>query len=136
MGTLVLIVALGTFGQNLLGIAPVPPEESFSRSFSTPIPKNVRVAHYYGDAFGMDPSFAWELSPIDDALLKRMLKNARLKPATRTERPGGHTFHWPAWWNKERIERLPEVYYRDDGVLVRVWVDRRAKRLFVEYVNL
>lgn len=103
--------------------------------FNTPLPRKVRVVRYYGDTFGMDPSFAWELTPVDDALLKKLVKKAGLQRANSATRPDPDVYRWPAWWNKQQIGALQEVYFQERHNLVRIWVDRASKRLFIEWIN-
>lgn len=118
------------------GFRPVPARPSFEGHFGLPLPATVKVIHYYGEDMPMDPSFAWELGPFTDTFLTRLVKKADLKRSPKGARPSAHTYRWPAWWKKARIEALPEVYYKDEGGLRRVWVDRPRKRLYVEWVNL
>src|SRR4051812_10377994 len=76
------------------GFKPYTAAETFEMHFGTPLPKKVRVLHYYGEDLGMDPSFAWELTPVDDALLKKVAKNAGLRKATPTARPNPADYNW------------------------------------------
>jgi len=84
---------------------------------------------------GMDPSFAWVLSPIDDAYLKQMIKATGLKAPAAGQRPSSARYGFPRWWSHDRIEALPEVYFDDGQGLRRIWVDRENDRLYVEFVG-
>jgi hypothetical protein len=98
-------------------------------------PSNVRVVHFESDAMGMDPSFAWELAPIDDAYLKKVIGAAGLKAPAPGVRPASTNHSWPAWWNAKLIEALPECYFDDANGLRRIWVDRKGNRLFIEFAG-
>lgn len=103
--------------------------------YKAPLPARVKVVHYRADTMGMDPSFAWELAPIDEAYLKKLITGGGLKAPPAGERPSSANYRWPAWWNTQRVEALPECYFDDSGGLRRVWVDRKNNRLFVEFVG-
>lgn len=110
-------------------------EESFESHFNLKIPKGVRVINYYGETMGMDPSFAWEIGTADRKFLKSLAAKNGLKLATAKNRPNDAGYRWPAWWKKKQIENLPEIYFSDAHNLVRVYVNRKSHRTFIEYVN-
>lgn len=114
---------------------PLQPTEVFKSVFDVAIPSGVRVVHFCGDAIPMDPSFAWELAPIDENLLRAVIAKMGMKRATATERPPQTTYEWPSWWKKSSIEAIPEAYFNATGKLYTVWVDRAANRMYVEFIN-
>lgn len=116
--------------------APMPARPAFAAHFNVQLPASVRVYHYYGEAGPMDPSFAWELGPLDPKLIQRCAKHVGLLRTVKS-RPSEHTYTWGSWWNKTAIQKLPEVYFHEGAPgLIRIWVDRPHKRTWVEWVNL
>ncbi len=98
-------------------------------------PSRVKVIQFQADTLGMDPSFAWELAPIDEAYLKTLVKdNAMVAPPDGESIPSAG-YDWPDWWETERIEALPERYHNDASGLRRIWVDRENDRLYIEFVG-
>lgn len=115
---------------------PMPARPAFEAHFNVRLPASVRVYHYYGEAMGMDPSFAWELGPLDPKLIQRCAKHVGLQRSVKS-RPTEHTVNWGLWWNKAAIQKLPEVYFHEGAPgLIRIWVDRAHKRTWVEWVNI
>lgn len=115
---------------------PMPARPAFAAHFDVELPASVRVYRYYGEAGPMDPSFAWELGPLDPKLIERCAKRVGLQRAVKS-RPAEHTLTWGPWWNKAGIQKLPEVYFHEGAPgLIRIWVDRPHKRTWVEWVNL
>ena len=110
------------------------PDTALENSFGVDRPANVRVEHFDELLLNRDGGQIWVLSPVNDAFLQRLVTESRL---TRHE-PGhehmpGLTSDWPVWWNTDSIEALPELYYRaDESEHWRVWVDRRANRLYLQ----
>jgi hypothetical protein len=115
---------------------PMPARPAFEAHFNVQLPASVRVYHYYGEAGPMDPSFAWELGPLDPKVIQRCAKHVGLRRAVKS-RPSEHTYTWPSWWNNAAIQKLPEVYFHEGAPgLIRIWVDGPHKRTWVEWVNL
>lgn len=117
----------------------VPPGVSLNNHFKVQLPGDLKVLHYYCDAY-KDPQFLWVLAPIKDDFLKTLVANARLQPAPagmEISHPTSSGF--PNWWDAEKIEQAPELYFRDpspnDGSIYRVWVDRVNNRLYILFVN-
>jgi hypothetical protein len=104
--------------------------------FKTSLPKGVRVVHYRADTLGMDPSFAWELAPIDEAFLTSLVTGGGLTRATPDNPAARTTYSWPAWWADDRLHALPEIYHAEGSALKRVFVDRERNRLFIEFLGL
>jgi hypothetical protein len=129
---LVLCIALLTSGCG-------NPYAAMRNHFDTSIPAAVKVVHFYGEAY-KDPVFLWELAPVDDAFLKKLVANAKLKvPAPGQDVTQQIILDWSAWWDYRTIAKLPEVYYQDpevNGSFYRIWVDRKRNRLFILFVNL
>ncbi|MDG3007010.1 hypothetical protein [Paludisphaera mucosa] len=127
------LLALGVSG------CYTPPGESLERTYKTPLPKGVTVLHYYSDSY-KDPQFLWVLSPAEKPFLDALIANAGLKPAAKGVEFGRIAAPGPfSWWDQEAIEKLPELYYRDpdpnDGSYYRIWVDRKANRLYILFMN-
>lgn len=134
LGALLLATGLAAQPQRLVP-KTYTAAQTFEMHFNTPLPKKVRVVHYYGESWGMDPSFAWVLTPVDDSLLKKLVKKAGLRKAAPGAKPNPNVYGWPAWWNKRHVGGLNEVYFRENQGLVRIWVDRPAKQLLIEWIN-
>ncbi len=117
----------------------VPPGTSLRNHYKTSLPAGVTVLHYYSDAY-KDPQFLWVLQPVEQSFLQALFKNGQLKAPAAGDPPltrvGGVGV---PWWDAEKIEQLPEVYYRDpgpdDGSYYRIWVDRPSNRLYVLFMN-
>ncbi|MEW4568730.1 hypothetical protein AB1L88_12765 [Tautonia sp. JC769] len=103
--------------------------------FGAAPPATVRIVHYYGESRGMDPSFAWVLEPIDNAYLNRLIAARGLAAPPPGDRPMSARYAFPSWWDHDRIEALPEVYFDDSPGLSRIWVDRPNGRLYIEFVG-
>lgn len=114
-----------------------PPASTLEGLYGAAPPANVRVVHYYGEAFGMDPTFAWVLSPVDDAYLKTLIGARGLKAPAAGTRPPDARYNFPGWWDHDRIEALPEVYFNDagEGGLRRIWVDRKRGLMYIEFIG-
>lgn len=120
----------------LAGCGPVVADshDVFLGLFGVAIPPNVKVARYYGDPMPMDPSFAWQLEPLDNTFLKQVVQNQALTKAGANDRPVLF-YKWPKWWNDTYVQALPEVYYKEGPGLYRIWVDRAKERMFVEFIG-
>ena len=116
------------------GFGVADSHDVFQSLYGIPIPPNVKVAHYYGETLGMDPSFAWQLEPLDNPFLKQVVQSQALTRAGKDDRPGP-VYKWPRWWNDTYIQALPEVYYKEGSGLYRIWVDRAKERMFVEFIG-
>ncbi|WP_169978388.1 hypothetical protein [Tautonia rosea] len=103
--------------------------------FGEATPATVRIVHYHGETWGMDPSFAWVLQPIDNAYLKRLIAAKGLQTPPAGDRPASVRYAFPSWWDHDRIEALPEVYFDDSQGLRRIWVDRSNNQLFIEFIG-
>ncbi|WP_165232017.1 hypothetical protein [Aquisphaera insulae] len=111
------------------------PTEVLQGLYGAPPPPAVKIVHFYGDRFGMDPSFAWVLSPVDDTYLKTLIKTKGLKTPAPGEKPTMVRYGFPSWWDHDRIEALSELYFDDNEGLRRIWVDRDGGRLYVEFIG-
>ncbi len=139
-----VIIALALFAGGSAAAQQKMPEwkpptaaETFEMHFDCKVPTKVHIAHYYGESAGMDPSFAWDLSPIDSKFLALLISKAKLKPSTSSNRPALAEYRWPSWWNRKQIDALPEVYFSDaSSGLVRVHVSRRSQHVYIEFINL
>lgn len=122
----------------LPGCFYVPPGDSFQNDFKTPLPAGIKVLNYYSDAY-KDPCFLWVLTPVNDEWLQTVVKNAKLKPAPKDPKPASVGHGLAPWWDVETIEQIPELYSRDpdptDGSYYRIWVDRKANRYYVLFMN-
>lgn len=98
-------------------------------------PANVRVVHFQADTLGMDPSFAWELAPIDEGYLRKLVEGNGLIAPPEGESIPSSGYGWPAWWDAGRIEALPERHHNDASGLRRIYVDRENDRIYVEFVG-
>lgn len=112
------------------------PDVVIKNEFNATLPKTVRVVHYKADTLGMDPSFAWELAPIDEVFLKSLVTGGGLARATPDKPAAQTTYSWPGWWDDERLHALPEVYHAENSALKRVFVDRENNRLYVEFLGM
>jgi hypothetical protein len=110
-------------------------EEPLAGLYGEAPPAGVSTVRYYGESMGMDPSFAWVLEPIDNAYLKRLVASQGLKAPPAGVRPSSARYAFPSWWDHDRIEALPEVYFDDSQGLRRIWVDREDDRLYIEFVG-
>lgn len=114
------------------------PGEPMQRHYNTTLPADVNVVRFHGDAF-KDPQFYWELSPIREPFLQRLVNNAQLtRFDPETQAPPSSPLPPVSWWPGERLDGLDEVYFRDavgESSLYRVYVDREGDRLFVLFVN-
>ncbi len=99
-------------------------------------PNSVKVIHYRADVGFIDPSFVWELAPIDEGFLQAMIQSKGLQPpaAGTPVPPSGYTWHL-GWWNQKALDQLTEGYFSDQSGGLRVWVDRPNNRLFVEFAG-
>ncbi len=123
----VLVTCLGCNGSD-----DPPPGEVMKSLFGVDIPANVKVVHYKADILFLDPSFAWELAPIDTTFLKAILANGFQKTVAGETLPCV-SGNWPAWWKSKEIEALPESYSEDSSNGRHIWVDRPNNRLFLEF---
>lgn len=112
-----------------------PATETLEGLYGEAPPADVKILHYYGEGIGLDPTFAWVLSPIDDAYLKRLIQNKSLKAPPAGDRPPPARYAFPHWWDYDQIEALPEVYFNDGEGLRRIWVDRKRGRLYIEFIG-
>ena len=128
------VVFVGTVTGTFPSVWP-PPRTPLTDLFKTTPPASLSVVHYKSDAIGMDPSFWWECSPLDETYLKALIQNAGLKRATTETRATTLPPQWPTWWKAAGVEMLPELYFSDtgEGGLRRVWVDRKGNRLFIVF---
>ena len=136
IGLIALVAAMMTGTVN--SVWP-PATQPLSELYKTLVPAQVRIVHYKSEVIGMDPSFWWECSPIEDTYLQAVVKNAALKRST-PEQPGpSFSPQWPVWWKAAQPapETLPEFYYNDtgDGGLRGIWVDRANNRLFIVFMG-
>ena len=111
-----------------------PPGTIFQELFGVAVPKGVKVIRHHEDGPGMDPSFAWEFSPVDRAFVANVVKKAKLK---RAPAPVESSDRWPATWPHAKVDKLPEVYSLEfqDGGLRHFWVDPRGNRIFAEFLG-
>ncbi len=124
------------FALTPLACAP-PAGETIQGLYGVPLPGGVRVVHYYGEAAGMDPTFAWALTPVDDAYLKALIQANKLAPSSPANPPPPAEYRFPGWWDYPRLYKLPESYYNDTGTggLRRIWVDRKSERMYIEFIG-
>ena len=128
-------LATTTLAIALLGSASCAPtaDELLRDVFDVQRPAHVRVEHYQASVLHPDGWEVWVLAPVDDALLRQMVDNAGLARAANTTADGGLVSGWPAWWQPAHLESLRELYVRDeDSRHIRVWVDRRRDRLYLQ----
>ena len=99
-------------------------------------PASVQVVNYKADILFLDPSFAWELAPIDDPFLQAMIAARKLMAPVQGEPAPSSGMTWNLrWWDQQALDRLSEVYYNDDSNGLRVWVDRQKDRMFIEFAG-
>ena len=126
----VMVVILASCSQS--------PDRAFAEAFGARIPARVTVVRYADSGLGMDHANVWELAPVDDAFLAELAHIAKLRRrlASEPEVSGLTTEPWDPWWDARRIEALPEVYSRDgEREYWRVWVDRAAGRMYVQWFD-
>ena len=117
---------------------PVPPaREPLQGVFNNvPVPAGIKVVRYHATIGGMDPSFNWILEPVDQAYLNALIKANALATATPAKGPAEVSSPGQlGWWDETAIRKLPEAYYDDTGAggMRRIWVDRGANRMYVEF---
>lgn len=130
LATLVNLVALGGCTESA--------DEEIETRFGARRAAGVEVLNHAGSGPGMDHSDVWELAPVDDAFLTEVVRAAELRRRTDGEPllSGLSSTSWPAWWDAARIETLPEAYGRDDANRHwRVWVDRTAGRMYLQWFS-
>lgn len=119
--------------------ASPPPREPLQGVFNNvPVPPGIQVVRYHAVVGAMDPNFNWILEPVDQAYLNALIKANGLTTATPAKGPAEVSLPPPAgWWNDRAIRRLPECYFDDNGSggLRRIWVDRKANRIYVEFIG-
>ena len=110
------------------------PGSVFEGLFRVAVPKGVKVRRFYDDGPGMDPSFAWELAPLDRAFVDKVVKAAKLKRAPSAVESSSR---WLKPWPYATVNRVPEVYVREfqDGGLRHLWVDPKGNRIFAEFLG-
>ena len=135
-------VALAFTATLLVAGSPVAcadsPGRALQETFGTGLPARVGVVRHADSGLGMDHADIWELAPVDDAFLTDLTAAARLRRRLPDEPlvSGLASDAWPAWWDARRIEALPEAYSRDgDREYRRVWVDRGAGRIYVQWFD-
>jgi hypothetical protein len=111
-----------------------PPATVFQELFGVAVPKGVKIVRHHEDGPGMDPSFAWEFSPIDRAFVAKVIRAAKLK---RASAPVESSERWPVAWPHAKIDKLPEVYSLEfqNGGLRHLWVDPKGNRIFAEFLG-
>lgn len=114
-----------------------PASQPLTELFKAPVPASVRIVNFRGDAFGMDPSFWWECTPLDEGYLAALKKSAGLTRSTEQAPAAALGSSGPTWWNPTKVEALSELYFSDsgEGGLRRVWVDRKNNRLFLCFLG-
>lgn len=96
---------------------------------------NARIERFYFSGFGMDHAYLWILEPADDAVIDAMVKSAGLARAGAFEASGLRS-RFPAWWDTQAIDALPEAYFRDaNRTYWRIWVDRKSNRIFAQWFD-
>ena len=97
---------------------------------------DARIVHFHFSGAGMDHSYVWVIDLADDEFIDAIVKSASLSP--RKDRSEGSSLRsgFPAWWDTDAIEQLPEGYFRD-GVrqFWRVWIDRQSNRIYAMWFD-
>lgn len=130
-------VAAAAVAAGAVGCAESPDRELRAR-FGAERPARVVIVRHAGSGPGMDHADVWELAPVDDAFVAALAREARLRRRSVGEPPvsGLVSATWPGWWDPGRIEALPEAYSRDGArAYWRVWVDRAADRIYVQWFD-
>jgi hypothetical protein len=117
-----------------IGCGP-PPGDTMESLYLVKIPANVKVMKYRAETFGMDPSFAWMLQPIDDAFLAELVRKNKLVKGTPDKMPSPEVYRWPSWWDVPHLKKLTEAYSNEESGLRHVFVDRKNNRIYMEFLG-
>jgi hypothetical protein len=99
-------------------------------------PGDARITQFYFSGLGMDHAYLWVIEPIDDKLIDEIVKAASLVPRKDPFEGSSLNSEFPAWWDTDAIEQLPEGYFKDgDRKFWRLWIDRRANRIYAQWFD-
>lgn len=109
---------------------------SFHEKFGVD-PGSARITQFYFSGLGMDHAYLWVIEPVDDSVIDAVVKASGLLPRRGMfEGSSGRSSGYPAWWDTDGIEQLPEGYFRDgDRQFWRVWIDRRSNRIYAQWFD-
>lgn len=97
---------------------------------------SARITQFYFSGFGMDHSYLWVIEPVDEELIKAIVKSAGLVPRKDAFEGSSLISEFPSWWDTEAIEQLPEGYFMDgDRQYWRVWIDRQSNRIYAQWFD-
>ena len=131
-----ILLFLGVLCLSMMGCTQVNPQSTFEELLKVRPPESVKITNFSADILFLDPSFAWELSPIDEALLKSLIEKNQLKTSSVGETiPASGTTWKLSWWDQKRLDSLPEAYFDDSSNGLRIWVDRTKNRLYIEFAG-
>ncbi len=108
---------------------------SFSDKFGVG-PGDARIAQFHFSGLGMDHSYLWVIEPADDKSIDAIVTAAALVPRKDLSDGSSLMSDFPAWWDTDALEQLPEGYFRDgDRQFWRVWIDRRSNRIYAQWFD-
>lgn len=97
---------------------------------------NARVSQFYFSGLGMDHAYLWVIEPFDDQMIAAIVEAARLRPRQNRSDGASLSSEFPAWWDSEAIEQLPEGYFRNGPrQFWRVWIDRSSNRVYAQWFD-